>query len=179
MAVTPTERIAIDMDEVIADFLSKHLALYNAEFGESLTADDLRGKKLRELVVEERRARLETFLTADDFFGDLGVVDGSQQVISDLTRHYEVFVTTAAMEYPTSFAAKFRWLEEHFPFVPASNIVFCGDKGIIAADYLIVDNARHFARFRGEGILFTAPHNVGENRYLRVNGWQDVREMFL
>ena len=170
MAVTPTERIAIDMDEVIADFLSKHLALYNAEFGESLMADDLRGKKLRELVVEERRARLEIFLTADDFFGDLGVVEGSQQVISDLTRRYEVFVTTAAMEYPTSFAAKFRWLEENFPFVPASNIVFCGDKGIIAADYLVDDNAHHFASFRGEGILFAAPHNVGEDRYRRVNG---------
>ena len=168
------------MDEVIADCLSKHLALHNAEFGESLTADDLRGKKLRELVVEERRARVETFfLTADDFFGDLGVVEGSQRVISDLTRRYEVFVTTAAMEYPTSFAAKFRWLEENFPFVPASNIVFCGDKGIIAADYLIDDNARHFARFRGEGILFAAPHNVEENRYRRVNDWQDVRGMFL
>ena len=72
MAVTPRERIAIDMDGVIADFLSKHLAVYNAKFGESLTADDLRGQKLRELVVEERSARLETFLTAGDFFGDLG-----------------------------------------------------------------------------------------------------------
>jgi len=166
------------MDEVIADFVSKHIALYNAEFGESLTSDDLRGEKLRELVVEERRPRLETYLTADDFFGDLGGVEGCQQVISDLTERYEVFVTTAAMEYPTSFAAKFRWLKEHFPFVPARNIVFCGDKGIIAADYLIVDNARHFARFRGEGILFTAPHNVEENRYRQVNDWQDVREMY-
>ena len=63
MAVTSSERIAIDMDEVIADFVSKHLALYNAEFGEGLKADDLRGKKLRELVVEERRSQLETFLT--------------------------------------------------------------------------------------------------------------------
>ncbi len=102
MAVILGERIAVDMDEVMADFLSKHLALYNADFGESVTADDLRGKTLRELVVEERRARLETFLSA-----------------------------------------------------------------------------RHFARFRGEGLLFTAPHNVGENRYRRVNDWQDVREMFL
>lgn len=128
MAVTSSERIAVDMDEVIADFLSKHLALYNAEFGESLTADDLlRGKKLRELVVEERRPQLETFLSEDGFFGDLGVVEGSQQVISDLTERYEVFVTTSAMEYPTSFTAKFRWLKEHFPFVPASNKVFCGD----------------------------------------------------
>lgn len=58
MAVTSSERIAVDMDEVIADFLSKHLALYNAEFGDGLTADDLRGKKLRELVVEERRFQL-------------------------------------------------------------------------------------------------------------------------
>lgn len=167
------------MDEVIADFLTKHLSLYNAEFGESLTAGDLRGRKLRELVAEERRDRLESFLTAHDFFGDLGVVEGSREVISELTERYEVFVTTAAMEVPTSFAAKFRWLEEHFPFVPAGNIVFCGDKGIIAADYLIDDNARHFARFRGEGILFTAPHNVGENRYRRVDDWEDVREMFL
>ena len=62
-------------------------------------------------------------------------------MISDLTQRYEVFLTTAAMEYPTSFAAKFRWLEENFPFVPASNVVFCGDEGIVAADYLIDDNA--------------------------------------
>ena len=179
MAATPGERIAIDMDGVIADFLSKHLAIYNAEFGESLTTDDLHGRTLRELVVEECRDRLEAFLTTDDFFGDLGVVEGSQEVVSDLTERYEVFVTTAAMEYPTSFAAKFRWLEERFPFVPSSNIVFCGDKGIIAADYLIDDNAHHFARFRGEGILFTAPHNAEENRYRRVNDWHDVRKLFL
>jgi 5'(3')-deoxyribonucleotidase len=179
VAATPGERIAIDMDGVIADFLSKHLAAYNAEFGERLTLEDLRGTHLSELVVEERRDLLEAFLTTDDFFGDLEVVEGSQDVVSDLTDRYEVFVTTAAMEYPTSFAAKFRWLEEHFPFVPSSNVVFCGDKGIIAADYLIDDNAHHFARFRGEGILFTAPHNVEENRYRRVNDWQDVREIFL
>jgi 5'(3')-deoxyribonucleotidase len=179
MAGTSRRRIAIDMDEVMADFLAKHLALYNAEFGENVTVGDLRGKKLRELVAEERREKLEAFLTADDFFGDLGVVEGSREVISDLTGRYEVFVTTAAMDYPTSFAAKFRWLEEHFPFVPSSNVVFCGDKGIIAADFLIDDNARHFARFRGEGILFTAPHNVDEKRYRRVDDWQDVREMFL
>ena len=172
-------RIAVDMDEVIADTLTKHLALYNAEFGESLTFDDLRGKKLQDLVVEEHREKVESFLTAEDFFGDLGVVEGSQGVVAELTERYEIFVTTAAMEYPTSFAAKFRWLKEHFPFVPASNVVFCGDKSVIAADYLIDDNARHFACFRGEGILFTAPHNVEENRYRRVSGWQDVREMFL
>jgi 5'(3')-deoxyribonucleotidase len=57
--------------------------------------------------------------------------------------------------------------------------VFCGDKSIILADYLIDDNLRQLSKFRGEGILYTAPHNVNETRYPRVNNWEDVRTMFL
>ena len=70
---------------------------------------------------------------------------------------------TAAMEVPCSFTAKFQWLERHFPFLPPDNIVFCGNKGIIAADYLIDDNVYQLDRFRGEGILFTTPHNFSRN----------------
>jgi 5'(3')-deoxyribonucleotidase len=90
-----------------------------------------------------------------------------------------VFITTAAMEVPSSFNAKFRWLARHFPFIPSSHIVFCGDKCVLAVDYLIDDNARHFERLQGEGILFTAPHNIHETRFRRVNDWFDVRKMFL
>ncbi|WP_338021727.1 5' nucleotidase, NT5C type [Bacillus pakistanensis] len=35
--------------------------------------------------------------------------------------------------------------------------MFCGDKSIILADYLINDNVKNFKRFNGKGILFTAP----------------------
>lgn len=167
------------MDEVIADTLTKHVDLYNAEFGVNVSADGLRGKKLHEAVAEEHVQKLETFLEAEDFFGDLEVMPDSPRVVSELIEHYEVFVTTAAMEVPTSFAAKFRWLEEHFPFIPASNVVFCGDKSIIRADYLIDDNARHFRNFVGQGVLYSAPHNAHVEGYPRVKDWQEVREMFL
>jgi hypothetical protein len=59
-----------------------------------------------------------------------------------------------------------------------SQIVFCGDKGIIDADYLIDDRARHFERFKGHPLLFSAPHNAAESRYPRVDSWKDVREVF-
>ena len=51
------------------------------------------------------------------------------------------------------------WIRErrHFPFIPEKNIVFCGDKRVVDADYLIDDEAKHFAGFRGTGILFSAP----------------------
>ena len=57
--------------------------------------------------------------------------------------------------------------------------MFCGDKGIIDADYLIDDRARHFAHFRGHGLLFSAPHNASESGYERVNSWQEVRNVFV
>jgi 5'-nucleotidase len=37
------------------------------------------------------------------------------------------------MDYPNSFAGKYSWLEEHFPFIPDKRAVFCGDKSIRAA----------------------------------------------
>src|SRR5215469_8725958 len=83
------------------------------------------------------------------------------------------------MEIPESFAAKYRWLRTHFPFISEKNIVFRGDKRIIDADYLIDDEAKHFTEFRGNGILFSAPHNSTGARYERVASWQQVRARLL
>ena len=102
-----------------------------------------------------------------------------QYILRELAEHHDVFIATAAMDVPVSFDAKFQWLAQHFPFIPPSHIVFCGDKSIIDADDLIDDSPSHFARFRGRGILFSAPHNVHETRYLRVDCWEDVRRLYV
>lgn len=78
------------------------------------------------------------------------------------------------MEVPGSFDSKFRWLREHFPFIPPSHLVFCGDKGILNADYLVDDRSRHFWHFRGIGILFGAPHNARQVVAYRADGWDGV-----
>src|ERR1700721_666607 len=72
-----------------------------------------------------------------------------------------------------------RWVATPFPFIPASHIVYCGDKSILRADYLIDDNPRQLRRFKGEGILYSSPHNAGVTGYKRVNNWLEVEEMFL
>jgi 5'-nucleotidase len=173
------KRIAIDMDEVMADTLGKFFSLYNADFQLGLTPEHVHGRHVLETINPEHLERARRYFQQEDFFATIDVMPGSQEVIRALTDRYEVFVTTAAMDVPCSFTPKFEWLEQHFPFLPPSRIVFCGDKSIIAADYLIDDSVRHFQRFGGEGILFTAPHNVHETRYRRVDNWEDVRAMFL
>ncbi|MEH7548911.1 5' nucleotidase, NT5C type [Neobacillus vireti] len=172
------KRIAIDMDEVIADFNQKHLALFNRDYNENITIVDLHGTKLRELR-PHLKEEIRNYIIEPTFFRDLEVMKDCQEVIKELSEHYEIFITTAAMEFPTSFTAKYEWLKEHFNFLSDMNFVFCGDKSIIKADYLIDDNVRHFERFSGQGILFTAPHNINEKGYVRVNNWQEVRNYFL
>jgi 5'(3')-deoxyribonucleotidase len=173
------KRICIDMDEVIADAVSEHLLRYNRDFKCNLTHDDLHGKWLWDVVHRDRHPALEAYLTSPDFFRVLKVMPHAQRVIHGLMRDYEVFIATAAMEVPTSFAAKFQWLAEHFPFIPASNVVYCGDKAILHADFLIDDNPRQLHRFSGRGILYTSPHNVNVTGFTRVKDWLDVERMFL
>ena len=173
-----TKRVAIDMDEVIADAVASLLASYNAEFSETMTVHDFWGQEIREAIHPERRSSIDAYLRAEGFFRNLAVMPDSQEVIAGLDKRFEVFVTTAAMEFPNSFTAKYEWLREHFPFIPDSRIVFCGDKSIINADYLIDDRPRHFEHFVGQGILFTGPHNAAEIRYPRVSNWQEVAALF-
>ena len=175
----PLKRIAVDMDEVMADAVAEHLRRYNRDFKEQVTVADLEGKWLWDVVQMDRHNALEAYLRSEDFFAVLGVMPDAQRVLRELQKHYEVFIATAAMEVPTSFTAKYKWLEQHFPFIPASHIVFCGDKSILRADYLIDDNPRQLRRFQGEGILYSSPHNVAVQGFQRVKDWLEVEELFL
>ena len=65
-------RIAIDMDEVMADALAEHVRRYNRAFGTRLSIDDLHGRHLEECVPSEHRAAAEAMLDAT-FFEQLAV----------------------------------------------------------------------------------------------------------
>ena len=170
-------RIAIDMDEVMADALTEHLCRYNAAYGTSIAPAELSGRHLEQCIPPAHREAAEAMLDAS-FFEDLALLPDCQEVVRELANRYDVFIASAAMDVPCSFDAKYRWLQRHFPFIPPSQIVFCGDKTIVDADYLIDDRPRHFEKFRGQGLLFSAPHNAGETGYTRVASWKEVREHF-
>ena len=183
--------IAVDMDEVIADALGEHLTRYNREFANAHTAaitlDDLRGRRLWQVIPAHLHSTLDNYLRQDDFFRNLAVMPHAQRVLERLQSRYEIFIASAAMEVPTSFVAKYDWLAEHFPFIPTSHIVFCGDKSILRADFLIDDNPRQLALFHDltnpiaprEGILYSSPTNIHITDYRRVDDWQAVEQLFL
>jgi len=199
---TPLKRICVDMDEVIADTVAEHLIRYNRDYGGNLTKADLHGKWIWDVVAIDHHPRLEEYLRSEDFFADLDVIPDAPRVLRRLQQRFEVFIASAAMEVPTSFNAKYRWLARHFPTIPATHIVFCGDKSILRADYLIDDNPRQLRRFEdrygresgrnkksgphGEesgtvrtGILYDAPHNAAVTDFRRVRNWLEIESLFL
>ncbi len=175
---TRRPRIAVDMDEVIADAFGKVLSTFNEKMGSNITREEISEKgvegTMRSTLSPEMFAEYERLCHTGEFFADLELMEGSQEALRQLSEHYEIFIASAAMDVPSSFDAKFKWLQRHFSFIPPSHYVFCGDKSILLADYLVDDRPRHFEHFIGTGILFTAPHNAKRNAPLRANTWADV-----
>jgi 5'-nucleotidase len=171
-------RICVDMDEVMADTLYEHLRRYNEEFDEALTPDDLAGKGLWQVAPLDRQQQVRAFLDAEDFFEDLPLMPDSQEVLGELSGRFDIFIATQAMTVPNSLGPKYRWLQRHFPFIPPTNYVFCGNKSILRAGYLIDDLPRNLQRFEGHGLLYTAPHNRNVAGFTRVDNWQQVADFF-
>ena len=159
------------MDEVLADTAAHQLAWYERDFGPGLTLDQLTGRHLFSVIPAERHAAVRGHLSHPDFFRQIPVMPGAVEAVLALSDRYELFVASAAMEHPVSFTPKFEWLREHFPMIPPARCVFCGDKSVLGADMLIDDSPYQLEKFRGEPIIFAAPHNALETRFRRVIDW--------
>jgi 5'-nucleotidase len=172
-------RLTLDMDDVLADTHKKLVRTILDDFSTNFSEEDLHSKALRELLHPKQLRRLHKIMDTPGFFSDIEVMPGAVETVYRLSHFYEIFVATACMEFPSSFRDKYDWLKKHFSFIPWTNIVFCGHKSIIHSDYLIDDHVRNLVAFKGEGILFSAPHNRDNKTFKRVSNWNEISELFL
>ena len=118
-------------------------------------------------------------LLSPGFFRNLPVIEDSQEVLKEINQRYELFIVSAAIEFPNSLKDKLEWLNEHFPFLTWKQIVFCGDKKLVHGDFIIDDHVRNLVHFPGKKYLYSSPHNLNETTYHRLNNWKEVAEVFL
>jgi 5'(3')-deoxyribonucleotidase len=174
------KKIALDMDDVIADYVGKAVKTYEAEFDTKVDRTKMHGKKVWQIIPDDHAKVVRQFPYRPGFFRDLEIKPGARETIEKLQQKYEVFIVTAAMQFPTSFVDKYEWIKEHLPFFSWENMVYCGHKHVIDADYLVDDHEKNLNAFTaGEPIIFTAPHNAHLNSYKRVNNWQELNDYLL
>lgn len=170
------ERIAVDMDGVIADVAEQFFRYDEQDFGKRKTWNDVTGKKELEAFPNSRK-----YICSNGFFRTAPVIKDSQEILSRLNKVYEVFIVSAATEFPQSLSEKQEWLNEHFPFVKWQQMVFCGSKTIIDADIMIDDHFKNLDPFPGTTLLFSQPHNLHyeSGRHKRVQSWKEIASILL
>jgi 5'-nucleotidase len=168
--------IAIDMDNVIADVVIADVAThfinwYERDYGLTVEKESLLG--IPEMDAFPDGAVMK-FLFTPGFFRSVPVMPGAQAAVKKLMEDFDVYIVSAAMEFPHALFEKYEWLKEHFPFVHWRHIIFCGDKSVIATDYLIDDHCKNLDTCHGQAIIYTAAHNVNVTHHKRVNDWDEV-----
>ena len=169
--------IAIDMDGVLSDTVEQFMNWEERETGRRKTMDEIIGKPEIEAFPNSRK-----YVFTPAFFRTAKVVKDSQEVVFELYKKYEVYVVSAATEFPQSLSEKMDWLGEYFPFIPWQRIVFCGSKEIVRADIMIDDHFKNLNYFKGEtSLLYTQPHNAlaDNGRHRRVQNWQEIANILL
>ena len=170
------ERIAIDMDGVIADVAEQFLRYDERDFGRRKALSEIEG-------IAERDAfpRCREYVYAKGFFRTTPVMAQSQEIVRRLNENYELFIVSAATEFPQSLPEKQEWLLEHFPFINWKQIVFCGIKTIVNADIMIDDHLKNLDHFPGTTLLYSQPHNMNivAGRHKRVKSWEEIASILL
>lgn len=173
------ERVIIDMDEVIADTMGKMVSWYQSEYGGAVDHTIMKAGSWVSGFPEEHRKLIRQRLLEPGFFRDIPVMPHCQEVLKEMNERYEVFIVSAALEFPHSLKDKLEWLLEHFPYFSWKQLVLCGDKRMINGDHMIDDHVRNLEHFPGEKYLFTSFHNLDVTGYRRVNNWQELSQIFL
>ncbi len=172
------KRIAIDMDDVLADITTRLIEITNERRNTNYQKEQLKDPVIFHEYYEEYK-QIRACLYEKGMFRHLPVFEGAQEVVKKLQEHYEVFIVSAATEFPQSLTEKLEWLEEHFPTIGWQHTVFCGHKHMIKADYLIDDHEKNLVKFEGTPLLFDAPHNYHLEGYQRVYSWKEVEGLLL
>jgi 5'(3')-deoxyribonucleotidase len=171
-------RIAIDMDEVLADTIDKFIEVYRKDHNTEILLEEMSGKEFHELLPDTLNQSWRSYVNAPGFFRDIKVMPGAHDILPELCKKYDVYIVSAAMEFRNSLIDKLDWLGEHFPYIDWKHIIFCVHK-IVDVQIMIDDRIRNFAGFAGRSILFSSPHNHFITEYERVNTWHEVAEKLL
>ena len=171
--------LSVDMDEVITDTAKKLKDWYSTEYGIIFREEDLHGKDLKHVVKREHFSKFHEYLNAPGFFGDLEIMADAERVLAKLNEKYDMYIVSAALEFPNSLKDKYDWLSKNLPFITWRQICLCGNKSIVQTDIMIDDRTRNFSHFQGRKILYTQHHNILEKDYERVSNWKEIEEKLL
>jgi 5'(3')-deoxyribonucleotidase len=205
MKINTKQTIAIDMDEVLAPFVSDMILWHNHKFDTHLQLNQFKSYNFTEVL---GGTYAEALAISDEFHLSrqpykIKPLTGAKEALSQLKSHYQLILVTSRPLQHQDYIEK--WINYHLPNI-FNHIILCNHwtqneiaikKSTVCqqygADYLIddlpqyVDDVTHCGI---TGLLFGHyPWNQINNQdeenqkfpkaYLRVKDWKDVIDFFI
>lgn len=168
--------ILVDMDEVLADLLGPWLNMYNQDYDDNLTQDQILNWNIFSFTKPECGKKFYNYLKTPGMFRHLPVRPYAKEMIQGfIDNDFRVLIVS---DSPSGYAYcdyiednqkicnpaddKRKWLAEHFPMIPSENIVFTSQKWFIKGDVLIDDKPSTYLEFlerNRNAILVDQPFN--------------------
>lgn len=170
--------IACDLDGVLNNLNQVWLNRYNRDYNDNFTIDQWTSWHPEELIRPECGIHIFDYLTEPGFFSsqNLSPLPYAREATALISQYYDIRVVTAYI--PESCQDKCEFIDTYYPWIGSKNVVFCNDKSIIRADYLIDDGPHNHELFTGTSIVFDYPYSrdTMPNAY-HVSNWLEVLEV--
>ncbi|AKM84464.1 TPA: hypothetical protein DHW58_00830 [Patescibacteria group bacterium] len=188
-------KIAVDIDEVLGEWMREFLRWYNHEYGTNWRYADVTDYRWPVFTGDSSGKAIEDVYKFHkmDSFRHLPLVNGAEEAITELVKHHELYAVTGRQNVTREITHQ--WIQQNFPGVfkgieLANNYPKDGSatlaKGKICeelgCEVLIDDDTRHVESLMKHGIrviVFNKPWNIYHrlpDSIMRADNWPEIVE---
>lgn len=169
-------RVLLDVDGVLANFLTPALDILNKLSGLDHKAEELQEWDVFTLYPREYEQAFYEGCNQPGFCNALPLYPGAHELVTGLQAISDLYIVTSPMHHNLTWTGeRERWLLKHFS-IPSSKIVHTSAKYLCVGDVLIDDRPANIEAWekehgpKGVGLLWDASYNAVSSVGTRVRG---------
>lgn len=177
--------LLLDLDSCLNNLDEVWLRYYNKDYNDNLTTEDMIRWETYTVVKPECGHKIYDYLLLPGFFRDLGIKPNAYEVTKWLQQYVDIYIVTAYIV--STCVDKIEWIKKRLPHIDTEKVIFCNNKGLLKAQYMIDDGSHNILNFHktnpcGLPIILDAAWNRDlkdkYNKFVRVKDWLEIQEVF-
>jgi 5'(3')-deoxyribonucleotidase len=174
------QRVLLDVDGVLADFVTSAAKVVEAVTGAPLPADALEEWDIFRSYDEETRKKIYSACKVEGWCLGLEPYAGAVDFVRHLDEIADVYFVTSPMNGPHWAFEREQWLKKHFG-THHHKVVSTNAKYLCVGDVFVDDQFSHVEKWakshrHGVGVLWTQPYNLKDEWDYRATTYNHIIE---
>ena len=163
--------IILDVDDVVLDLVPNWLKLYNRDFDDNLTKEQITEWDITKFIKPEAKNSIYQYVQNGEVFQTAKPVKNAIKSIKQIISWQKCRIVYVTAGDPMD--TKYNWLCNHRILFNKEDFVSACDKSLIKGFSILDDKYENVVGFKGKGYLFDAPWNRHYDVSNRIYGWKE------